>query len=226
MLVQEATRPESWQGPLRRRIDGTPTHSESLGIQRNNASVAELHKMPRNDYDYDFDDEYDLDDEDEFDSGEELYFDDEEELEPDRRAGGKDEDDVEVSMEVDAQGNEIWYAQDPKVPGSSSMGHSAEEAVEGLEDRRRQYREILSRSRDGDLDEEEEIPEPEHSGEQDVRISMEVDEKGNEIWFAKDPRVPGSGSMGHSAEEAVEGLEERRRKFREMLRKSRERKKE
>lgn len=50
---------------------------------------------------------------------------------------------------------------------------------------------------------------------------MEVDESGREIWYAKDPRVPGSQSIGHSAEEAVDGLEERRKKFREMLKKSR-----
>ncbi len=187
--------------------------------------------MARNDYDYDFDDEYDLGDEDEFESDEELYFEEDEELEFDRRSGSADEDDVEISMEVDAHGNEIWYAQDPRVPGSSSMGHSAEEAVEGLEDRRKHYRDMLRRSRDGDLADEEseegeEIPEPEHTGEHEVRISMEVDEKGNEIWFAKDPRVPGSSSIGHSAEEAVEGLEERRKKFREMLRKSRKEKRE
>jgi predicted RNase H-like HicB family nuclease len=186
--------------------------------------------MRGNDYDYDFDDEYDLNKEDEFGSDDELYFEDDEELEFDRRGGTSDEDDVEISMEVDAQGNEIWYAQDPKVPGAGSMGHSAEEAVEGLEDRRQQYRDMLRRSRDGDLGDEdesgEEIPESEHSGEHDVRISMEVDDKGNEIWFAKDPRVPGSSSIGHSAEEAVEGLEERRRKFREMLRKSRDDKKD
>ena len=127
-------------------------------------------------------------------------------------------------MEVDADGREVWHAEDPRIPGSSSIGHSAEEAVEGVEDRRQQYREILRRSRDGDLedDELEEIPQPEHTGEHEVRISMEVDASGREVWYAKDPRVPGSQSIGHSAEEAVDGLEERRKKFREMLKKSRE----
>jgi hypothetical protein len=104
--------------------------------------------MPRNDYDYDFDDEYDLDDEDEFDSSEELYFDDEDELEPDGRAGHSGEQDVRISMEVDERGNEIWFAKDPRVPGSGSMGHSAEEAVEGLEERRRKFREMLRKSRE------------------------------------------------------------------------------
>jgi predicted RNase H-like HicB family nuclease len=182
--------------------------------------------MARNDYDYDYDDENDVDPDQELGTDDELDFEEPEELGFGRKAGSGEEDDVEISMEVDPEGNEIWYAQDPRVPGSSSMGHSAEEAVEGLEDRRQQYRDVVRRSRAGDLGEEEgeEIPEPEHSGEQDVRISMEVDEKGNEVWFAKDPRVPGSSSIGHSAEEAVEGLEDRRRKFREMLKKSRKEK--
>ena len=55
---------------------------------------------------------------------------------------------VEVSMEVDEDGNEVWYAEDSQVPGSTSMGHSVEEAVEGVEDRRRLYREIKRRSRE------------------------------------------------------------------------------
>ena len=55
---------------------------------------------------------------------------------------------VEISMEIDEQGNEVWYAQDSEVPGSTSMGHSVEEAVEGVEDRRRIYREMRRRSRE------------------------------------------------------------------------------
>ncbi len=130
---------------------------------------------------------------------------------------------VEVSMEVDAEGREIWYAADPRVPGSASMGHSAEEAVEGVDERRREYREILRKSREGlQEDDAEPIPPPDHvSGEHDVEISLEVDEAGREVWYAKDPRVPGSNSIGHSAEEAVDGLEQRRREYREMLKKSR-----
>jgi len=129
---------------------------------------------------------------------------------------------VEVSMEVDAEGREIWYAADPRVPGSASMGHSAEEAVEGVDERRREYREMLRKSRE-DLQEDEAEPLPtDHvSGEHDVEISLEVDDAGRELWYAKDPRVPGSNSMGHSAEEAVDGLEQRRREYREMLKKSR-----
>ena len=80
--------------------------------------------------------------------------------------------------------------------------------------------------REGEVVEEtEQIPEPEHTGEHEAQVSMEMDEKGNELWYAKDPRVPGSESIGHSAEEAVDGLEDRRKKFRDMLRKSREKKK-
>lgn len=55
---------------------------------------------------------------------------------------------VEISMEIDEQGNEVWYANDAEVPGSTSMGHSVEEAVEGVEDRRRVYRELRRRSRE------------------------------------------------------------------------------
>jgi predicted RNase H-like HicB family nuclease len=130
---------------------------------------------------------------------------------------------VEVSMEVDAEGREIWYAADPRVPGSASMGHSAEEAVDGVDERRREYREILRRSREGLQEDEGEptLPPDSVSGEHDVEISLEVDEAGRELWYAKDPRVPGSNSIGHSAEEAVDGLEQRRREYREMLKKSR-----
>ena len=178
--------------------------------------------MARNDYDYDYDDDLDIESQDEYGPDEELEF-DEDELDIGPRAGPGSDDSVAISMEVDADGREVWYAEDPRIPGSTSIGHSAEEAVEGVEDRRQQYREILRRSRDGSLDDDElvEIPEPEHTGEHEVRISMEVDASGREVWYAKDPRVPGSQSMGHSAEEAVDGLEERRKKFREMLKKSR-----
>ncbi len=178
----------------------------------------------RPDFDYD-EDEYYFEVDDLLDAEEDdLLLDDEEDLEslsPDEFPSG--EHGVEISMEVDAEGKEIWYAQDPRVPGSSSIGHSAEEAVEGVEDRRREYRELLQKSREGILDDETEpIPPPDSvSGEHDVDISMEVDESGREIWYAKDPRVPGSRSIGHSAEEAVDGLEERRREYREILKKSR-----
>ena len=74
-----------------------------------------------------------------------------------------------------------------------------------------------------DLDE---IPRPEHpTGEQDVEISMEIDDDGNEVWRAEDSQVPGSTSKGHSVEEAMEGVDDRRREFREMLKKSREERK-
>lgn len=55
---------------------------------------------------------------------------------------------VEISMEIDEQGNEVWYANDSEVPGSTSMGHSVEEAIEGVEDRRKAYRELRRRSRE------------------------------------------------------------------------------
>ncbi len=81
-------------------------------------------------------------------------------------------------------------------------------------------------SDDESEDELDEIPASEHpTGEQEVEISMEVDEDGNRIWRAEDSRVPGSTSQGSSMEEAMEGVEDRRRKFREMLRRSRERRK-
>lgn len=72
-------------------------------------------------------------------------------------------------------------------------------------------------------DELDEIPISEHpTGEQEVEVSMEVDEDGNEIWRAEDSQVPGSTSQGSSMEEAMDGVEDRRREFREMLRRSRE----
>ena len=180
--------------------------------------------MARNDYDYNCDDDLEIDPLDANGGDEELELDEDDELGIGPRVGPGGKGDVEISMEVDADGREVWYAEDPRIPGSSSIGHSAEEAVEGVEDRRQQYRDILQRSRDESMADEEldEIPEPEHTGEHEVKISMEVDESGREIWYAKDPRVPGSQSIGHSAEEAVDGLEERRKKFREMLKKSRE----
>jgi hypothetical protein len=71
-------------------------------------------------------------------------------------------------------------------------------------------------------DDEDELPAGYTTGESGVEISMEIDEKGHEVWFAQDSRIPGSTSMGHSLEEAVGGIEDRRRQYREMLRRSRE----
>ena len=115
------------------------------------------------DYDYDHEDDFDTDARDEFGVDEELEF-DEDELSIGPGTGPGEDDNVEISMEVDPEGREIWYAEDPRIPGSSSIGHSAEEAVEGVEDRRQQYRDMLRQSRDGPIEEEEvdEIPEPEH----------------------------------------------------------------
>lgn len=78
---------------------------------------------------------------------------------------------------------------------------------------------------DEDVDEDEDfdIPTAEHAtGEHDVEISMEVDEDGNEVWRAEDSQIPGSTSKGHSLEQAMEGVEDRRREYREMLKRSRE----
>ncbi len=135
-----------------------------------------------------------------------------------------DDDEVEISMEVDADGNPIYRAEDGRLPDSRSQGYSAEEAIEGLEERRRQYREMLRRSKSQDHEDEEpeDIPPPDDAGGGDgVNISMEIDEDGNEIWYATDPRVPNSISRGFSAEEAVDGLEDRREEYREILKKSR-----
>ena len=77
-------------------------------------------------------------------------------------------------------------------------------------------------SGDESEDELDEIPTSEHSTEEkEVDVSMEVDADGNEIWRAEDSRIPGSTSQGSSLEEAMEGVEDRRREFREMLRRSR-----
>lgn len=187
--------------------------------------------MVRHNPDFDFDEEEYLYESDSLiDSDKEEYlFDEEEEDTIPPQEFPRGERGVEISMEVDKDGKEIWYAEDPRVPGSVSMGHSAAEAVDGVDDRRQQYRDMLRKSREDTLDEEESepIPAPEHvSGEHDVEISLEVDEFGREVWSAKDPRVPGSRSIGHSAEEAVDGVDERRREFREILRKSREKRKQ
>ncbi len=134
----------------------------------------------------------------------------------------EDEESVEISMEIDADGNEVYRAEDARIPDSTSRGMSAEEAIEGMEDRRREYRDMLRRSRD-DLDEDEELLDDDAPADGDgVNLSLEVDENGNEVWYANDPRVPGSTSKGLSAEEAVDGLEDRRSQYREMLKKSRD----
>ncbi|MFQ5704628.1 MAG: hypothetical protein ACE5HT_11460 [Gemmatimonadales bacterium] len=132
---------------------------------------------------------------------------------------------IETSMEIDEEGNEIWYAEDSSLPGKVATGSSANEAIEGLEERRREYRERLRRSREAGYDEDDigTIP-TEDTGEAGIEVSMEVDEQGNEVWFARDSRIPGSSSMGHSVEEAVDGVEDRRKQYREMLRRSREEK--
>jgi hypothetical protein len=87
----------------------------------------------------------------------------------------------------------------------------------------------LDDPKDDDEEDEEdldEIPGPEYTtGEQDVEVSMEVDEDGNQVWRVEDSQIPGSTSKGHSMEEAMEGVEDRRREYREMLKKSREKRK-
>ncbi len=131
---------------------------------------------------------------------------------------------VETSMEIDEKGNEIWYAEDSSLPGKIATGDSANEAIEGIEERKREYREVLRRAREtNDENNDDEIP-SDDTGEVGIDVSMEVDEQGNEVWFAKDSRIPGSSSIGHSVEEAIDGVEERRKQFRETLRKSREKK--
>ncbi len=94
-----------------------------------------------------------------------------------------------------------------------------------------EFRELGFRSRDDSSDPDEphddetdkdESPPEFTTGERGVEVSMEIDEQGNEVWYAEDSEVPGSTSIGHSVEEAVEGVEDRRRIYREMRRRSRE----
>ncbi len=96
--------------------------------------------------------------EDHFDDPESHEEDDDENLDSAPPSGySTGEHDVDVSMEIDEDGNEVWSAEDSKVPGSTSKGHSVEEAMEGVEDRRREFRDMLKRSRDKrDLDEDSE----------------------------------------------------------------------
>lgn len=157
---------------------------------------------------------YDDNDYDEFEDGPDI----------DRRTPLDDpsgEHDIETSMEIDNKGNEIWYAQDSSLPGNVATGSSANEAVEGIEERRREYREMLRHSREAGDDEDDidTIPTGD-TGEAGIEVSMEVDDGGNEVWFARDSRIPDSSSMGHSVEEAVDGVEDRRKQYREMLRNS------
>ncbi len=108
-------------------------------------------------------DEYD-DENGELESSGKDYFDDPESNEEDDDedqdsvpASGLStgEHDVDISMEIDEDGNEVWSAEDSQVPVITSNGHSVEEAMEGVDDRRRQYREMLKRSRKKrDLDDE------------------------------------------------------------------------
>ena len=110
----------------------------------------------------------------------------------------------------------------------SDLDRDKDDAERDLE---AEFRELGFRSRDdlpdSDVPREEEADEdespPEFStGERGVEISMEIDEQGNEVWYAEDSEVPGSTSIGHSVEEAVEGVEDRRKVYRELRRRSRE----
>lgn len=50
-----------------------------------------------------------------------------------------------------------------------------------------------------------------------VDVELEIDEvTGESRWVARDPELPGSESFGQSIEEAMEGLDERRKAFRKM----------
>ncbi len=100
--------------------------------------------------------EQELRGEDYFDDPERHEEDDDENLDSAPESGySTGEHDVDISMEIDEDGNEVWSAEDSKVPGSTSKGHSVEEAMEGVEDRRREFREMLKRSREKrDVDED------------------------------------------------------------------------
>ncbi len=95
--------------------------------------------------------------EDHFDDPESNEEDDDEDRDSVPASGlSTGEHDVDISMEIDEDGNEVWSAEDSKVPGSTSKGHSVEEAMEGVDDRRKEYREMLKRSRKKrDIEEEE-----------------------------------------------------------------------
>ncbi len=104
--------------------------------------------------------------------------------------------------ELEAEFRELGF-QDSKSSGSDEADEDSKSDAEDMDN--------------------DDTPPPEYStGERGVEISMEVDEDGNEVWYAEDSQVPGSTSMGHSVEEAVEGVEDRRRLYREMKRRSRE----
>ena len=113
--------------------------------------------MDRDEYD-DEDRELESSGKDYFDDPESHEEDDDEELDGIPKSGySTGEQDVDVSMEIDEDGNEVWSAEDSQVPGSTSKGHSVEEAMEGVEDRRKEYRDMLKRSRKKrDLDEDRE----------------------------------------------------------------------
>ena len=88
---------------------------------------------------YDYDDDYESPGEDDHDDA------DTDRIPPSGYPA--EEPGVNISLEIDADGNEVWRAEDSRIPGSSSLGSSAEEAIEGVEDRRREYREMLRRSK-------------------------------------------------------------------------------
>ncbi len=113
--------------------------------------------MDRDEYD-DEDGELESSGTDHFDDPESHEEDDDEERDSVPKSGlSTGEHDVDISMEIDEDGNEVWSAEDSKVPGSTSKGHSVEEAMEGVDDRRKEYREMLKRSRKKrDLEEGEE----------------------------------------------------------------------
>ncbi len=103
--------------------------------------------MDRDEYDDEYG-EQESSGEDHFDDPE-SNEEDEDEVQDSVPASGLStgEHDVDISMEIDEDGNEVWSAEDSKVPGSTSKGHSVEEAMEGVDDRRKEYREMLKRSR-------------------------------------------------------------------------------